>query len=68
MAASDFSYVHTVNQSSIHSDTDTVQMFEKVDSDRKWTVAPLSKLYCKIWVGFCLNTEIRFILKPAERV
>ena len=26
-------------------------------------VAPSSKFYGKIWVGFCLNTEKRFFLE-----
>ena len=34
-------------------------MFEKghsLNRQYKWTVAPFSKFYGKIWVGFCLNT------------
>ena len=33
-------------------------------------VAPFNKFYCKMWVGFCLNTGKRFFLevsKPTER-
>ena len=26
-------------------------------------VAPSSKFYDKVWVGFCLNTEERFLLE-----
>ena len=29
-------------------------------TDRKWTVAPFSKFYGRIWVGFCLTTGKRF--------
>ena len=38
----------------------SVQMFESCDSSNrhsKWIVAPFSKFYGRIWVGFCLNTE-----------
>ena len=38
----------------------SVQMFESCDSSNrhsKWMVAPFSKFYGRIWVGFCLNTE-----------
>ena len=42
-----------------------VQMFEKCDSsiDRKWTVAPFSNFYGKIWVGFCVNPGKCFVLE-----
>ena len=33
-------------------------------------VAPFNNFYCKIWVGFCLNTGKRFVLevlRPRER-
>ena len=32
-------------------------------SSSKWTVAPFSNFYGKIWVGFCLNTRKAFILE-----
>ena len=42
-------------------------MFEKYDLSNsgqlKWMVAPLSKFYGKIWVGFCLDTGKRFFLE-----
>ena len=28
---------------------------------KKWTIVPFSKFYGKISVGFCLNTEKRFV-------
>ena len=38
---------------------------------RKWTVAPFSEFYDKIWVGFCFNTGKQFFLevflKPTEK-
>ena len=41
-------------------------MFEKCDSSNKqwkWMIAPFSKFYSKIWVGFCLNTGKHFFLE-----
>ena len=29
--------------------------------DRKWTVAPSTNFYRKIWFGFCPNTGKRFV-------
>ena len=32
-------------------------------SSSKWTVAPFSNFYGKIWVGFCLNTKKALIVE-----
>ena len=38
------------------------KVIHQIDS-KKWIVAPFSKFYGRIWVGFCLNTGNNFFLE-----
>ena len=66
LAASDLFHMFTQWIKFVHSIIHVrVKMFEKCDSSnrqKKWMVAPFSKFYGKVWVGFCLNTGKRFFL------
>ena len=52
--------------SSIIDSVTRIKSTEKCDSSnrqQKWMVAPSSRFYGKIWVGFCLNIGKRFLLE-----
>ena len=68
LAASDIFHTLTHSIKFLHIPLSRIkeQMFEKGDSSnrqQKRIVAPFSRFYGKIWVGFCLNTGRRFFLE-----